>query len=187
MYVDDMLITGTPSDIDKSIAGLRKPFVLKDLGRVSCFLRMEVHFRPGVILCRSQAAYIDRTLHKIQIDQAKTVRSPHMQNEKVLEKGTDINGINDPNVPYREFTGELQYLVTCTRPDIANAVRSLGQHIDDYTTETHAREKRVLRYLKETRTFGLFYLREEAVPINEWMVWAYSDANHAIVRIPLGL
>ena len=110
------------------------------------------------------------------MDQAKTVRSPRMQNEKILVKETDLNKINDPNVPYREFIGELQYLVTCTRLDIANAVPSLGRHTDAYTTENYARAKRVLRYLKETRTFGL---REKAVPRNEWMVGAYSDADHA--------
>ena len=179
VYVDDMLIIGTPSDIDNIIAGLRERFVLKDLGRVSYLLGMEVHYRPGVILCLSQTAYIDRMLLQFQMDQAKTVRSPQMQNEKMLVKETDINKINDPNVPYRELVGELQYLVTCTRPDIANAVRSLGRHTDAYTTENYARAKRVLRYLKETRTFGLIYKREEAVPNNEWMVCAYSDADHA--------
>ena len=35
VYVDNMLILGTPSDIDKNITGLRERFVLKDLGRVS--------------------------------------------------------------------------------------------------------------------------------------------------------
>ena len=35
VYDDDMLIIGTPSDIDNTIAGLRERFVLKDLGRVS--------------------------------------------------------------------------------------------------------------------------------------------------------
>ena len=84
VYVDDMLITGTPSDIDKTIAVLRKPFELKDLRRVSCFLGMEVHYTPGVILCLSQTAYIDRMLLQFQRDQAKTVRSPQMQNEKML-------------------------------------------------------------------------------------------------------
>ena len=113
------------------------------------------------------------------MDQAKTVRPPQMQNERMLVKETDSYKINNPSVPYRELIGELQYLVTCTRPDIANAVRSLGQHTDAYTTEDYTRAKRVLRCLKETRTFGLSYLREEAVPRNELMVWAYNDADYA--------
>ena len=37
----------------------------------------------------------------------------------------------------------------------------------------------MLSNLKGTRVFGLCYLREEAVPRNERMVWAYSDADHA--------
>ena len=103
VYVDDMLIIGTPSDIGNTIADLRKRFVLKDLGRVSYLLGMEVHYRPGVILCLSQTAYIDRMLHQFQMDQAKTVRSPQMQNERMLVKETDSYEVNDPSVPYREL------------------------------------------------------------------------------------
>ena len=102
-----------------------------------------------------------------------------MQHERMLVKETESYKLNDPSVPYRELIGELQYLVTCTRPHIANAVRSLGQHADAYTPEEYTRSKRVLRYLEETSTFGLCYLREEAVPRNELIVWAYSDADLA--------
>ena len=69
--------------------------------------------------------------------------------------------------------------MTCTRPDIANAVRSLGQHTDAYTTKVYTRAKRVLRYFEETRIFGLCYLRKEAVARKKLMVWAYSDSDHA--------
>ena len=35
VYIDDMLIIGTTSDIDNTIADLRTRFVLNNLGRVS--------------------------------------------------------------------------------------------------------------------------------------------------------
>ena len=72
------------------------------------------------------------------MDQAKTVQSPQMQNEKRMVEETDTRKINDPNVPYSELIEEPQYLVTCTWLDIANAVRSIGRHTDAYTTENYA-------------------------------------------------
>ena len=102
------------------------------------------------------------------MEQAKPVRTPQQQNEKMMTKKTDIIKINDFNIPYRELVDELQYLVTCTRPAyIANAVIILGRHTDAYTEETYSRSKRVIRYLKVTRKFGLCYRRAEAVPRND--------------------
>ena len=47
------------------------------------------------------------------MEQAKPVRTPQQQNEKMMTKKTDIIKINDFNIPYRELVDELQYLVTC--------------------------------------------------------------------------
>ncbi|OWZ18298.1 RxLR effector protein [Phytophthora megakarya] len=41
----------------------------------------------------------------------------------------------------------LQYLTTCTRPDIANAVRNLSRHSSSYTKENYTAAKRILKYL----------------------------------------
>ncbi|KAF0760271.1 hypothetical protein AaE_003592 [Aphanomyces astaci] len=63
------------------------------------------------------------------------------------------------DVPYQSLVGALQYLVSATRPDIANA--------------THWRlAKRVLKYLSGTSTLGVYYDgRIHSTPI------AYSDAD----------
>ncbi|KAE8875946.1 hypothetical protein PF003_g39908 [Phytophthora fragariae] len=66
VYVDDMLIIGQTSDIDKLIADLQAEFSIKDLGRVHHFLGMEVQYHPGVVLCLSQTAYIDKLLRRFQ-------------------------------------------------------------------------------------------------------------------------
>ena len=97
----------------------------------------------------------------------------------MMTKETDVTKTNDGSLPYREIVGELLYLVTWTRPDIDNAVQSLGRYTDAYNAENYSREKRVLRYLNGTRTFSLCYGRDEAIPRDELRVFAYSDAEHA--------
>jgi hypothetical protein len=147
VYVDDMVIVGKTSDIDAVIEALRLKFTMKDLGRVRHLLSMEIHYEPGVMLCLSQSAYIDRLLVEFGMNNAKSVGSPQMHNEKMLPLERDRTEVNDPSTPYREIVGKLKYLVTCTRPDIANAVRCLGRHAGAYTKDNFASAKRVLQYL----------------------------------------
>jgi hypothetical protein len=105
-----------------------------------------------------------------------------MHNEKMLPLEKDKSKVNDPAFPYRQLVGKLQYLVSCTRPDIANAVRCLGRHAGSYTKENFTSAKRVLQYLAGTRTNGLVYRRSSAVQGGMLQLSAYSDADHANCR-----
>lgn len=51
------------------------------------------------------------------------------------------------------------YLAVLTRPDIAYSVSFLSQFNNCYNNETWAYAKRILRYLKKTKYFGLKYTR----------------------------
>ncbi|KAE9298600.1 hypothetical protein PF001_g15852 [Phytophthora fragariae] len=179
VYVDDMMVIGKPHDIDSVIEELRQRFVMKDLGRVKHLLSMEIHYEPGRILCLSQSAYIDRLLREFGMTNTSTAKSPQMHNEKMLRLEKDKSKVNDPALPYRQLVGKLQYLVSCTRPDIANAVRCLGRHAGAYTKENFTGAKRVLQYLAGTRTHGLVYRRPSAVQDGKLQLYAYSDADHA--------
>ncbi|KAE8951643.1 hypothetical protein PR001_g33641, partial [Phytophthora rubi] len=108
-----------------------------------------------------------------------TAKSPQMHNEKMLRLEKDKSKVNDPALSYRQLVGKLQYLISCTRPDIANAVRCLGRHAGAYTKENFTSAKRVLQYLAGTRTYGLAYRRPSAVQDGKLQLYAYSDADHA--------
>jgi hypothetical protein len=132
VYVDDIVIAGVPADIDEVVGALAARFKLKGLGSVSHLLGMEVNYRPGRMLCLSQTAYIERLAEKFGLTSARSVRSPQFHHEKITKIERDIAKINDPKLPYREIVGSLQYLVMCTRPDLANAVRTLGRYTSAY-------------------------------------------------------
>ncbi|KAJ8519566.1 hypothetical protein ON010_g18065 [Phytophthora cinnamomi] len=53
------------------------------------------------------------------------------------------------------------YLAQCPRPDIANAVRTLGKYLNCLTHEHHVLAKRVLRYLRGTTDYGLVWTRTD--------------------------
>ncbi|KAJ8527308.1 hypothetical protein ON010_g14956 [Phytophthora cinnamomi] len=167
------------SSISAILEALGRKFTMKDLGRVRHLLSMEIHYEPGVMLCLSQTAYITELLERFQMNMARSVGSPQMHNEKMMPLERDGTKINDPSIPYREIVGKLQYLVTCTRLDIANVIRCLGRHAGAYTKENFASDKRVLQYLQGAKTFGLVYRRSDAKPAENLQLRVYSDADHA--------
>ena len=77
----------------------------------------------------------------------------------------------DPS-EYRHIVDALQY-ITLTRPDIAYFVNQLCQHMEAPTTAYWTAAKRVLRYLKNTLNFGLFY------KLDSFAINIYCDSDWA--------
>lgn len=74
---------------------------------------------------------------------------------------------------YRRAVGLLNYLVQCTRPDLALVSSQLSQFLDKPGIQHWAAFKRVLRYLRYTSTLGLVLGGEEVT------IKAYSDSDYA--------
>jgi hypothetical protein len=66
--------------------------------------------------------------------------------------------------PYRSLVGELQWLSTCTRSDIVNAVSVLSSHLSDPRMRHWIAAKRVLRYLAGSLRKGICYDFSSASP-----------------------
>ncbi|KAH9139482.1 hypothetical protein AeRB84_016239 [Aphanomyces euteiches] len=60
-----------------------------------------------------------------------------------------------PSLPFCNELGELLYLTTTTRPDIAFTVTLLSRHLNNPEEEHQHISKRVLRYLHGTKDYGL--------------------------------
>ncbi|POM75357.1 LOW QUALITY PROTEIN: Reverse transcriptase, RNA-dependent DNA polymerase domain containing hypothetical protein [Phytophthora palmivora] len=154
---DDIIIAAKLSDIHNVVLELSAKFEINDLSRVKHLLDMEINFELGVILCLSQTAYVERMATRFRMNKAKTVRSPQMDNERMPVIERDQSKINDESLSYREIIGSLQYLVACTRPDMANIVRCLGKYNGAFTKENYTMATRAIRYLLGTKHFGLVY------------------------------
>ncbi|UYV60971.1 hypothetical protein LAZ67_1002950 [Cordylochernes scorpioides] len=118
----------------------------------------------------SQSNYIEELLQRFRLQDAKGVSTPMETN---LDLSVRKNGNSNERFPYRELIGGLSYLSQRTRPDIAYAVGILSRYCDNYTREHWEAGKRVLRYLKGTKDFGITY-RSTGKPLI-----AFSDASWA--------
>ncbi|OWZ12030.1 Transposable element [Phytophthora megakarya] len=165
VYVDDILLAGISADTEQVIKQLALHFKLKPLGRIRHRLGMEINYLPGCKLCLSQKASIERLAEKYGLSIAKPVHSPQYHHEKTANIETNEK---------KAIVRSLQYLVACTRPDQANAVRTLVRYMSAYTAENYRAAQRVVRYALTIKEMGLVYIVSPEFPVLD----TFCDADH---------
>ncbi|XP_039131878.1 secreted RxLR effector protein 161-like [Dioscorea cayenensis subsp. rotundata] len=136
------------------------------------FIGMEVQqCEDGVFI--HQKKFADDLLIKFCMENCKPVYTPFVIGEKLISN----DGIAQVNGSvYMSLIGSLLYLCA-TRPDIVFSVNYLSRFMQT-PTENHLKgAKRVLRYIKGTTDYGIFYGRAELVKFLGFSDsdWAGSD------------
>ncbi|UYV64518.1 hypothetical protein LAZ67_3001075 [Cordylochernes scorpioides] len=171
IYVDDIFaISENQAARNKCRELLNSSFEVKYLGPISHMLGVSFKKSEDGSMTLSQSNYIEELLQRFRLQDAKGVSTPMETN---LDLSVRKNGNSNERFPYRELIGGLSYLSQRTRPDIAYAVGILSRYCDNYTREHWEAGKRVLRYLKSTKDFGITY-RSPGKPLI-----AFSDASWA--------
>ena len=159
LYVDDILIASrNPARVNEIKSFLSSRFDVKDIGKVSYCLGIEVEQTLGKITL-SQRGFVRRILERFGMTDCKPVGTPMALGGKLEEA---LNTIKTESFPYREIIGALMYLSVGTRPDIAHAVNYLSQFNNNHDDRHWKAAKRILRYLKGTIDKGLVYQQDDA-------------------------
>ena len=83
---------------------------------------------------------------------------------------------------YAHLNGRLLHLAMNTRPDIAFAVSRLTQYITQPNSQCWAALKRLIHYLKDTRTKSIIYNAQPNPAItddNTYHIKGYTDSDWA--------
>ncbi|CAM8979609.1 unnamed protein product [Rhodiola kirilowii] len=153
VYVDDVILTGTSSDlIQKVKAFIHDLFKIKDLGQLRYFLGFEVS-RSDDGLFFNQRKYALELLSEAGLLACKPSLIPMDTNHKLRLSTAPVL---DDTMPYRRLIGQLIYL-TNTRPNLAYPVHILSQFMNKPTDDHLKAAHKVLRYLKLAPAQGLFY------------------------------
>ena len=136
---------------------LQAKFQIKDLGPVKDLLHMEISYVPGQFMWMSQSGYLDKVLTRFGIEECRPVSTTQALVNLPAPVEDNHPDMNNPKLPYQELVGSIQYLVQGTRPDLANAVRTLGKSMSKYTKEHFVMVKRAMCYLQGTREYGLLW------------------------------
>lgn len=166
VYVDDLVITArNKNDITKLIQQLSGFWKLSVIGEVNTILGMKVtRDRTKKKAWLSQPAYIDQVLTRF------TSRQQTRPKSTPLPKLT--SGTNDSPTSltrYQEIIGCLQWLSTCTRPDIAFAAAYLARFASNPLEQHWELALRVASYLSGTRNQGLQFGSIKPKPLVGWV------------------
>lgn len=170
VYVDDLIITGDDENEIRQIReNLSVRFQMKELGELKHFLGLEVErTRDGLFLC--QQKYAQDLLERFGMLDCKPISTPIEVNARL--RATEGKDLQDGTM-YRQLVGSLIYL-TLTRPDIAYAVGIVSRYMQEPKKPHLEAARRILRYVKNTMDYGLFYKKE-----NVYEVKGYCDADYA--------
>jgi hypothetical protein len=166
LYVDDLVITGSDTQIRSTKELLSKEFDMKDLGSLKYILGIEVNGDKGGYSLH-QSKYINEILKRFSMEDCKPLHTP-----AITPPGIPTEEFPDTS-KYQQAVGSLNYLATCTRPDISFAISQIARKMHQPTEEDWLAVKRVFHYLQATKHYVLKYSNEK---LN---LLGYSDASYA--------
>ncbi|XP_010430806.1 PREDICTED: uncharacterized protein LOC104715053 [Camelina sativa] len=174
VYVDDLLVTGSDrSSIFDFKKRMAEQFEMSDLGLLTFYLGIEVkQLETGIIM--KQERYALRILEETGMSECNPTHIPMDMNLK-LSKSHDEMAVEEQK--YRKVIGCLRYLIH-TRPDLAYNVGVLSKYMQEPKESHGASLKQVLRYLRGTSSFGLFYKRASKVRLGEKHVEDLNEGSH---------
>ncbi|CAL1397608.1 unnamed protein product [Linum trigynum] len=171
IYVDDLMYTSNSSSmIEEFKVSMKAEFEMTDPGKLRYFLGVEIiQNDQGIYL--SQHKYIKEILEKFRLSACNFVRNPIAPGIKLTKAG---DGVPVNPTEYKQLIGSLLY-VTVTRPDIMYVVCLLSRFMESPMRQHLLAAKRVLRYLKGTSKFGLWYQKDSG----EDNLIGYTDSDYA--------
>ena len=148
-----MIIIGDDlSGIQELNGFLDLQFEMKDLEHLSYFLDLEITYSTNGLYI-TQAKYASKLLSRAELANSKIVDTPVELNAHL----TLLGGKPLSNASlYRQLVGSLIYL-TVTHPDISYVVHQVSQYLFVPQLTHYATILHILRYVKGTLFYGLFY------------------------------
>ena len=170
-WVDDDIIicSNTLSLITHVKNMLNSHFHMDDRGELKWFLGIDFQRLDNGNYVMSQERYLESILDRFSTTECKATSTPAELNLHLQPREND----KVPTFPFRQAIGSLVYLDVATRPDISWIISKLSQHLEKPTDAHIASVKRVLRYLKGTKSLKIIFK-----PINGQLI-AYTDSNWA--------
>ncbi|XP_057787939.1 uncharacterized mitochondrial protein AtMg00810-like [Salvia miltiorrhiza] len=170
LYVDDLIFTGNNlSMFEEFKKVMTKEFEMTDIGLMTYYLGVEVkQLKNGIFI--TQEGYVKEILKKFKMEDCKAINT-------LVECGIKLSKNDgkekvDPTL-FKSLVESLRYL-TCTKPYILYATGLVSRYMENPTSIHFKAAKRILRYLKGTIGYGLFYSNTD-----DYKLVGYSDNDWA--------
>ncbi|KAJ9542053.1 LOW QUALITY PROTEIN: hypothetical protein OSB04_028559 [Centaurea solstitialis] len=151
---------------------MKSRFQMSMMGELTFFLRLQVRQTPQGIFI-NQSKYAHDILKRFDFTGPKSASTP-MSTSFQLDADLSGNPV-DQNI-YRAIIGSLLYL-TASRPDNMFAMCVCASFQCDPRESHLGAVKRILKYLKGTPNFGLWYPKDSGFELT-----TFTDSDHALNR-----
>ena len=160
VYVDDSIMIGVRSDLDRIIAAIRKcGLTLSVEGKLNDFLGCSILRAKDANECWILQPHL---IHKLKENFGEKVKDNRTYGtpgspRKIIRKSTDkdVKLVGEKQKEYRSGVGSLLYLLKHSRPELSNPIRELSKAMHEPNTD-HVKELlRVIQWVIQTPTIGL--------------------------------
>ena len=153
IYVDDIIFGSTNNDLcDEFSKMMFDEFEMSMIGELTMFLGFQIkQLKDGIFI--HQEKYIHDLLKRFGMENCKKIKTPMVSNGQIEP---DLQGKPVDQKLYRSMIGSLLYL-TASRPDIMFSVCMCARYQANPKESHEKAVKRILRYLRYTPSFGLWY------------------------------
>ena len=157
VQVDDFLVCSSREWFKAWIAYMRTSGIeIKDMGLASRFISIEVEQSAdlGTVFLH-QAPYAKAIVDGCKLDHIGEKATP--LNIPKLTPEASMECTKEQHAEYRRVLGEVMYLQTMTRPDLAQACSFLSQFLECPLQWHYMELQRLVRYIRGTLGRGLVY------------------------------
>ncbi|KAJ9557263.1 hypothetical protein OSB04_011877 [Centaurea solstitialis] len=170
IYVDDIIFASTnPESCIEFEQIMKSRFQMSMMGELTFFLGLQVRqTSQGIFI--NQSKYTHDILKRFDFTGPKSASTPMSTS---FQLDADLSGNPVDQKVYRAIIGSLLYL-TASRPDIMFATCVCARFQCDPRESHLGAVKRILKYLKGTPNFGLWYPKDSGFELT-----AFTDSDHA--------
>ncbi|KAI5073008.1 hypothetical protein GOP47_0013114 [Adiantum capillus-veneris] len=161
LYVDDIPLLGTKSEVIKAKSEIASAFSITDLGPLTYFLGLQVKRdrQLGTLLVH-QSKFVQEIFKQFGMISLKPATTPLAATCKLSLADcptTDRDKAYMQQFPYKQLIGKIRYLVTGIRLDLCHSINFLSRFMHNPGLMHWKALQRVVRYLRFTPTHGLLY------------------------------
>jgi len=185
IYVDDCLLLGDKKAIEKVVEDVKKEGlnvkIEESMGDyLSCNIKFNKDKTKAWLGQPHQLKKLESTFGKL-VEGMPKYKTPGTPNMNVMrpEKEDDEVVSEEHQKLYRSGVGMLLYLVKHSRPDIANVTRELSKCMDKATPEAFKELKRAIKFVLDTKNYGLKIEPKADPKALVWNMVCYCDSDYA--------
>lgn len=184
IHVDDCYELGNQSQLNELVKEIEQQGLkIKDMKDTDDYLSCQIIFNKTKTKAWMGQPYLIKRLEKNfehLIEGNIIYRTPGTPGYNIVRPTTEEDKISaEDQKIYRSAVGSLLQFIKYSRPDISNTVRELSKCMDGANPEAFKEMKRVIKFLLNTKTYGLKLNPKMDIKDEEWSMTVYTDSNWA--------